>query len=1741
MKTLLLSLTILAVLTLLIACPEPLTKDDVIAAEDKIVPSIEIFSPGENETYYSEVDFSLNISDDAKSKGDDKGDIASISYSISNDDLRAGRIKISSGGKISKDEDYGPGDIEYDVDTGDMTFSFSTISPSVLDGMLSVTITAEDRNGNEHSEKIALYENEGPWYDFTIEDQNGLENVYLGNETVYLEGLVGNSSDSKDEATDIYRISWNISGILSAELILDEDATYEDPYDLSTRNYYNSDTGLYEYRIDGYLLDINANTFSYDPSNRSFEAPIYMKYQLESLGTVSFVMEVEDVSGHVTTENVLLTLNKVGPDLNTTKVLDDGSAGHFSTNGNADLLYCIVGQDISTLSSLSYQLKSGSDSTTPTTDGITNTGDDTFTIDISSQMGDLLGIYDAGETVNVLITAINDSEVTTQVPLLLKEDSTAPTINSGFSFESSYGDGLFANETHSLNLDFTVNENSDPWDSGSPDELSLTVELDGTAVSGIDGLSIEEGSQSHTITNAQWTGLVSSDAVIPYEIILSDRLGNTRSYTQGNFPSETVTYYEYVNASHHSTFLTYDLTADNDGSAGNSEDDWAASGEEVTLDISSSRELETPLSVTIDGQVDTATTSNDLDFTASVNGADTGTNDDGRDMSISFGFSDKAGNSYLVSDATPGMVSYDGQAPTLTNLDFTLSGKGTYGTEYLNMDILDGDRAARMNLVNYDDASLNDTLDHYTYKLDDEAVSGDMTATQINLNPLYDSAEGTLDVIIRVYDVAGNSASKTFNLTKDTIPPDIASASMVMSGQGVYNSTYLNAGLSGGTDNEQLDISGLGSAFEDIEYEFNSEGAAPLTVVGGNAVIELDHFSGKTDGDYTCYIRAYDLAGNYGSATFDFVLDQTLPNTAALDFTLSGDGFYGTRYLNEGLSSGNDNEVLTFSPVISSATIDVNFDDYDYEFKNASSVTVLSGSAQTVNTIDVDSFDAEADGDYTLTVTVHDDAGNSNAAVYTLHVDKTPPDASVVTFTLSDVAGTKQPNYLNKGMDGGDNDETMTLGNLTSTDTIGFKEYYYRIDSGSWDGPYTEASNVIDLSGFAGSYSDGSHDLWIEVFDDANNSDTDSFELILDTELPVVTVSQFKSSNGNGNYAKLGDTLYLDFSIADTTSGVDDSSYSFIFYDSTMGADGDAGEFAWSYTRLLGAPETSYDNSEIPMSITVDDLAGNTKILDYSDLTAAANVEESITYYRSALDSTNVDLTLNALHNDGAGNYFAAFNETFSIDVEPSRNLASISGTFNDETVSEGTVSSGSTVNIDDSKNDNNTESVIPFDLTFTDMAGNSWDNVSAHPDGDTLNYDSLSPVTTTLTLVLDGNGTSVGGYVNRASDSSTHLDLNGTTTDWDSNYKGFVYRDGNSGAFSDPPTSGTSETLANMGIDITDDSVASASHDLNVKLVDYAGNESTIESISFVVDTILPSATASGNGTTSLVYTFSDDHGLATTDFDLYAESGDVPVLTVDSVGTNTVTCSAAPNFTSGYNYRLNLTTLFTDTAGNSSYTNYTVNYGGTYDVSAAGLGPDSLDLTLNPDDNEDGSSGSYKQRSGRMSASGRYAESAAGSGAASAAIRSNALDEMKNARMRNLPASARAGMNRGSAVRIVNRPDLNTGLEALSRAMEQVEKNRADYEALLDVLVPDEMNTAELLAMNALLEPEIYEPITMTVSTSPLVSGAAEIELAVSTSSGGEQVDDAAAYLALKALIILTGVLLTVGFLFMMRRFRR
>ena len=333
-------------------------------------------------------------------------------------------------------------------------------------------------------------------------------------------------------------------------------------------------------------------------------------------------------------------------------------------------------------------------------------------------------------------------------------------------------------------------------------------------------------------------------------------------------------------------------------------------------------------------------------------------------------------------------------------------------------------------------------------------------------------------------------------------------------------------------------------------------------------------------------------------------------------------------------------------------------------------------------------------------------------------------------------------------------------------------------------------------------------------------------------------------------------------------------------------------------------------------------------------------------------------------------------------------------------------------------------------------------------------------------------------------------------------------------------------------------------------KLIDMAGNEYDVSghpTDHLYYDSLAPSLSSVSSdypSTTWMQFTFSEKLAFSSAASSAFTLSPSVGGSATGTSPTEIITITGT--YTDDQSYTLGFSGV-TDRAGNSMVqSTYTIVNDST-SPSSSGIGNQSL-TTFSTFDDDSGSSGSdssdssgsYKTRSGQMTAGLRTMEELEEYGILASELKSEIQEEMRTKKTQTM--SAGSSTVKTVSARIVNRPDLDMGMEALSRAMEQVEKNKAAYQAMLDNLAPVELSTAEMLAMNTALEPEVYEPLTMTVSVSPLVSGSVG-EIEVSLSSGSDDITDekTGSYIALKALIALMGVMATAGFLYLMRRLQK
>ena len=1022
LKKIIILITLFTGVLFFTSCPQPLTEDDVVAAQDKLAPSIEILSPGENEVYYSEVEFSLRIMDDAESEEDGQGDLASISFDLANDDLRGGRAVMDASGKLTQDSSYGPDEVLYDPSTGLVSFSFSTVSPNTVTGIISVTISAEDRNGNLTTETMTLADNEGPWVDFTIVDTvSGEERSYTEDTTVRLSGTLGNSVEDQNSDNEITSISWSVLGkSWNGQLVLDPDATYVDPDTANTLSYYNTSQSRYERLNEGVAYP---ELFMYYPATRTFRTDLEIPFGAGSV--LPFEVIVTDKNGHETTMTVNAFSDESGPEV----IIDfprDESAYFSAVTKNSNTIIGKINSDPGELQSFKYELSVrddvGNDYSTGKLDILPQvnpiSGNFSFTPDISALVleTDNSVSYPGGENyIDLTIFAVNNDDFESRPKVLLYEDSEGPAVTAKNVHFASIGsaDPAYAKSDSSLEMSFAVSDES-------TDTSSLTVV---SQTLGGDTSALDSKGDTYTFSSAYdpflntWQSGMTSDADLTYNITLEDSLGNQTVLTQATADAPQVKY--YAGAPVYGTHLTFSA----DGP--DAHEGFIAQDEQLDIILTSTRDLQTPgvsnLSVKTPTMGSLAADSISPDsgnpmniFTASY--TPDAINVDEEELNFVMSLTDKAGNAMTVPVEVATAYYYDSVAPNPPSAPRLNSDDDTYHVAANLGSNSDGKTKNTTDLTIEGTAEAASSVSIFI----NGSTSPEFTATADGSGNWSDDivspvSNGTYQIVARTVDQAGNesTSSGVFNLQIMTaLPSDPTGIDL----RTVSDSSRPGYGA-GSTDNitniESVYIDGTASAAGDYLVLYVDGNAQAYTTANVSANWTKYITMGAGDKTYALEVKSADVAGNEssGSETLDIVLDNI--NNTSSTITLSADddtGFQdndGFTKLASGLTfigdlsygAGDDNNIYSNYGVVLSGQITP---DSLPTYNISSEGEDVDSDASWFVEIDLNA-NGEApgtyEGEYTITVTTIDAAGNTSGSTsnFDLVFDKNAPTGSSVS------------------------------------------------------------------------------------------------------------------------------------------------------------------------------------------------------------------------------------------------------------------------------------------------------------------------------------------------------------------------------------------------------------------------------------------------------------------------------------------------------------------------------------------------------------------------------------------------------------------------------------------------------------------------------------------------------------------------------------------------------------------------
>ncbi|MCI1897050.1 MAG: Ig-like domain-containing protein, partial [Enterobacter sp.] len=439
----------------------------------------------------------------------------------------------------------------------------------------------------------------------------------------------------------------------------------------------------------------------------------------------------------------------------------------------------------------------------------------------------------------------------------------------------------------------------------------------------------------------------------------------------------------------------------------------------------------------------------------------------------------------------------------------------------------------------------------YTATVD---ADGNWTTTVPSAD-LTNLKDGDASVQASITNVNGNSANAALEYSVDATAPTVTINT-------VSNDNMLNAAEAAA----DLTLSGTSSAEagQTVTVTFNGKQYAAQVQADGSWTLDVPaaDMAGMADGSSAITASVTDKAGNPASTASSVLVDVTVPQIAFN--TVSGDDV---------INSTEHGQALTVSGSVTGAqagdviTVTLNGKDYTAMLDASGnwSIGVPAGDVGALN-----------GGDYTLSASITDKAGNGTSATHDVAVTLTAPEIAINTIAIDDVI-----NATEKGEDlllsGTSNQPegtaiTVTLNGINYTATT--------VADGSWS--VTVPASAVSALGEA------NYTVSAAVTDSVGNSASTTHDVQVDTSLPVVTINTLAGDN-IVNAAEVAAGQALTGKVANAAAGdtvtitLGGQTYTAIVQD----------DLTWSLplsTDVL----TALGNGDLTASATVTNVHGNT-------------------------------------------------------------------------------------------------------------------------------------------------------------------------------------------------------------------------------------------------------------------------------------------------------------------------------------------------------------------------------------------------------------------------------------------------------------------------------------------------------------------------------------------------------------------
>ncbi|HEM7460539.1 TPA: Ig-like domain-containing protein [Enterobacter hormaechei] len=355
------------------------------------------------------------------------------------------------------------------------------------------------------------------------------------------------------------------------------------------------------------------------------------------------------------------------------------------------------------------------------------------------------------------------------------------------------------------------------------------------------------------------------------------------------------------------------------------------------------------------------------------------------------------------------------------------------------------------------------------------------TVPAADVGTLADGA--SYQVSVSAQDSAGNSASATHTISVDTTPPVISVNTL--SGDDVLNAAEAQ---------QPLTVHGSSSAEAGQTVTVTLGGKTYTALVANDGTWTLDvpaaDLANLSEGALTVTASVNDKAGNNGQTTHTLTVDTVAPavtiSTVADDDIvnnaeqLAGQTISGTTTAEQG------------------QTVTVSFNGHSYQ------ATVAANGSWSVFVPGRD-FLGLSDGDYTITATVSDKAGNPGSATHDVTLNGDVPTIAINTFAQDDIVNAAEHGtpLVISGTTDAPTGQTVTI-------TLNGKTYTATVQN---DGTWSYTVGSADVTALADG---GSYVINAQVSNAIGNSASDNHTVTVDLTAPSMGISIDSLQNDTG-------------------------------------------------------------------------------------------------------------------------------------------------------------------------------------------------------------------------------------------------------------------------------------------------------------------------------------------------------------------------------------------------------------------------------------------------------------------------------------------------------------------------------------------------------------------------------------------------------------------------------------------------